>query len=234
MLDRGLDPSSKTEAGTTLLMMASADEDKVRLLLARGLNPKDRATSGVDALTIAAAQFGTSPAIKLLLDAGAEIHAPEGVRVRRSPLVFASMTGDNDTVTLLLARGAEPSSEALSEAVTFGHADVVRSLVEAGADVTLTESTGVNLLHWATITNRASVIPVLARAGVPLNAIDDHGFTPLMYAATVDVGDTQTLKLLLESGADRTIRNDQGRTPLEQAQRFKHARIVVALRGQTP
>jgi len=234
MLDRGLDPASKTEAGTTLLMMASADEDKVRLLLARGLDPKERATSGVDALTIAAAQFGTSPAIKLLIDAGAETHAPEGVRVRRSPLVFASMTGDNDTVKLLLARGAEPSSEALSEAVTFGHADVVRSLVNAGADVKLTESTGVNLLHWATITNRASVIPVLARAGVPLNAIDDNGFTPLMYAATVDVGDTQTLKALLESGADRTIRNDQGRTPLEQARHLKHTRIADALRGQTP
>src|SRR5262245_22682043 len=88
--DRGLDPASKTEAGTTLLMMAAADEDKVRLLLARGLNPKQRATSGVDALTIAAAQFGTSPAIKLLLDAGAETHAPEGVRARHAPLVFAS------------------------------------------------------------------------------------------------------------------------------------------------
>ena len=234
MIDRGLDPASKTEAGTTLLMMASSDEDKVRLLLARGLNPKERAASGVDALTIAAAQFGTSPAIKLLLDAGAETHAPEGVRVRRAPLVLASMAGDNDTVKLLLARGAEPSSEALSEAVTFGHADAVRSLVDAGADVKLTESTGVNLLHWATITNRASVIPVLARAGVPLNAIDDNGFTPLMYAATVDVGDTQTLTALLQSGADRTIRNDQGRTPLEQARHFKHARIADALRGQTP
>ena len=230
MLDRGLDPASKTETGTTLLMMASADEDKVRLLLARGLNPKARAPSGVDALTVAAAQFGTSPAIKLLLDAGAETHAPEGVRVRRSPLVFASMTGDNDTVKLLLARGAEPSSEALSEAVTFGHAEVVRSLVSAGADVKLAESTGVNLLHWATITNRASVILVLARAGVPLNAIDDYGFTPLMYAATVDVGDTQTLKALLESGADRTIRNDQGRTPFEQARHLKHAGIADALR----
>jgi ankyrin repeat protein len=65
---------------------------------------------------------------------------------------------------------------------------------------------------------------------VPLNATDDNGFTPLMYAATVDVGDTQALKALLESGADRTIRNDQGRTPLEQARRFKHARIADALR----
>ena len=94
----------------------------------------------------------------------------------------------------------------------------------------ITESSGVNLLHWATITNRTSVVPILARAGVPLDALDDNGFTPLMYAATVDVGDTATLKALLQAGADRTVRNDQGRTPLDQARHYRHTRIADALR----
>jgi ankyrin repeat protein len=232
-LDSGVDLSSKTEGGSTLLMMAAPDEDKVRLLVSRGADVKQRSPAGVDALTIAAAQVGTSASMARLLDAGAELRAPEGVRVRRSPLVVASMTGDLAAVTLLLSRGAEPASEALSEAVTFGHADVVRALVDAGADANLTERTGINLLHWAAITNRAAVIPILVRAHVPLNATDDNGFTPLMYAATVDVGDTETLKALLDAGADRRIRNDQGRTPLDQARRFKHARIVNALRSQS-
>jgi ankyrin repeat protein len=230
LLDSGLDPASKTDAGTTLLMMAAPDDEKVRLLLSRGVDPKARATSGIDALPIAAAQFGTSSAIARLLDAGAEVRVPENVRVRRTPLVLAAMAGDNDTVRLLLSRGLAPSEEALSEAVTFGHADVVRTLVEAGVNVQLTESSGVNLLHWATITNRAAVIPVLARAGVPVNAVDDNGFTPLMYAATVDVGDTETLKALLASGADRRIKNDDRRTPIEQARHYKHTRIVEALK----
>ena len=82
------------------------------------------------------------------------------------------------------------------------------------------------------ITNRAAVIPILVRAGVPLNATDDNGFTPLMYAATVDVGDTETLNALLSSGADRKIRNDQGRTPLDQARHYKHTRIADALRSR--
>ena len=168
--------------------------------------------------------------IARLLDAGAEVRAPEGIRVRRPPLVFAAMTGDNETVKLLLSRGVDASEEALSEAVTFGHADVVRTLVDAGVNVQLTESSGVNLLHWATITNRAAVIPVLARAGVPVNAVDDNGFTPLMYAATVDVGDTDTLRALLASGADRRIKNDEKRTPIEQARHYKHAAIVDALK----
>ncbi|HEY7187803.1 MAG TPA: ankyrin repeat domain-containing protein [Vicinamibacterales bacterium] len=230
LLVSGVDASSQTGGGSTMLMMAAPEDDKVRVLLARDAQVKQRSPAGVDALTLAAAQFGTSASIARLLDAGAEIRPPEGVRVRRSPLVLAAMTGDVAAIKLLLTRGAEPSSEALSEAVTFGHAEVVRALIEAGADARITESSGVNLLHWATITNRASVIPILVRAGVPLNATDDNGFTPLMYAATVDVGDTDTLKALLSSGADRKIRNDQGRTALDQARHYKHARIADALR----
>lgn len=140
------------------------------------------------------------------------------------------MTGDLETVKLLLGRGAEPSVEAVSEAVTFGHAEIIRALVEAGVNVRLTESSGITLLHWAAITNRASVIPVLTQAGVPLDATDDFGFTPLMYAATVDVGDTSTLKALLDAGADRRIRNSDGRTPLQQARHYRHARIADALK----
>ena len=55
------------------------------------------------------------------------------------------MSGDIESVRLLLARGAEASAEAVSESVTFGPPDVVQALVDAGADVTLTESSGNNL-----------------------------------------------------------------------------------------
>src|SRR5262249_52634546 len=146
-----------------------------------------------------------------LLDAGVPAQPPEGVRLKHAPLVFASMTGDLENVRLLLKRGASPSAEALSEAVTFGYADVVRALSEAGANLKITQSSGLNLLHWAAITGRATVIPVLASAGVPINATDDYGFTPLMYAATLDLGSADVLKELLRAGADRSIRNDDGR-----------------------
>jgi ankyrin repeat protein len=134
-------------------------------------------------------------------------------------------------VSLLLARGARanprpnPAGDSpISEAITFGRADIVRTLIRAGAKTDLVERTGVNLLHWATITNRADVIPELARSGVDINAIDNAGFTPLMYAATIDFGDTVTLTALLAAGADRTIRNGSGRTALEQARRLGHTR----------
>jgi ankyrin repeat protein len=212
-------------------MASVLDPEKVRTLIARGADVKARSSSGYDALTIACAYRGTAASIRALVEAGAEVQPPESVKVRNTPLVFAAMTGDLENVKLLLARGAEPSEKALSQAVTFGYTDVVQSLLGAGADaVGLKDSSGVNLLHWAAITDRPALVPVLAAAHVPIDDMDDNGFTPLMYAATIDFGDDAVLKALLKAGADKTIRNYEGRTPLAQAKHYKHSRLESTLR----
>ena len=230
LLDAGLDPNSKTKNGTTLFMAAALDAEKVRLLLSRRADAKARAASGHDALTIAAAYRGSAASLQLLLDAGADVQPPEGVRVRKTPLVLASMTGDLENIKLLLAHSATPLESALSEAVTFGYPDVVRALIAAGADTGIVDGSGINLLHWAAITNRPALIPALAEARVPINAMDDNGFTPLMYAATIDFGDAEVLKALLKAGADKSVRNSEGRTALAQARQYKHAHLEAALR----
>jgi ankyrin repeat protein len=228
-LDTGLDPNAHTSAGTTPLMAGALDADKVRLLIARGATVRTRGRSRTDALTIAASHVGTSESVRALLDAGAEATPPDDVRVRRSPIVAASLAGDLDNVGLLMAHGAKPSGEALSEAITFGHTAVVRALVDAGADTGGVDRTGINLLHWATIANRPAVIPILAAAGVNVNAIDEAGYTPLMYAVTIDQGNQDALEALLRAGADAQIRNADGRTALEQARRLKHEDAARAL-----
>ncbi len=228
--------NATTTNGTSLLMAAAPDVDKVRWLLAHGTDPRYRAPSGADAITAAASYRGSTDAIRALLDAGADAEPPASVKAPHSPLLFASMSGDLDTVQLLLSRGASanprpnPAGDSpLSEAVTFGHADIVHALVAAGAKVDLVESTGINLLHWAAIADRADVIPELAKAGVDVNAADEHGYTPLMYAATIDFGDTATLRALLAAGADRALKNASGRTPLQQARRLGHRQLARAL-----
>lgn len=229
LLDAGLDPNSKTSGGTTLLMMAATDADKVRLLVMRGADVKARSSAGYDALTIAASFHGTANSIRYLIEAGADAEPPEGVRVRRPPIAMASMTGDLENVQLLLADGAE-AGRGLADAVMFGYPDVVRTLIKAGANADIAESTGINLLHWAVITGRPAVIADLVKAGADLNGMDDFGFTPLMYAATIDFGDAESIKELIKAGANRSVRNYDGRTALQQAQRYKLTHLEAPLK----
>ncbi|HVH28813.1 MAG TPA: ankyrin repeat domain-containing protein [Vicinamibacterales bacterium] len=230
LLNAGLDPNARTAGGTTLLMASAWDPEKVRLLIQKGADVTVRSPSGADAISAATGIRGSTSSLVALLDAGAPANPPDAVRVRRSPIVLASMSGDVENVRLLLARGATASAEAAAEAVTFGYADVLGALVAAGVDVSGAESTGVNLLHWATITNRAAIIPILLAAGVPLDDVDGFGFTPLMYAATLDHGETSALQALLAAGADRGIKNEDGRTPLQQAQRLGHPQHANVLK----
>src|SRR4029079_16185812 len=129
---------------------------------------------------------GSARSAELLLAAGAESQPPDGVRVRNPPLTLRPLSGELESLNRLRARESTPTASALGEAVTFGYPDIVRALIAAGADADLTESAAINLLQWAAITDRPEVIPVLIEAKVPVNAMDDHGFTPLMYAATID------------------------------------------------
>ncbi len=130
-----------TPNGTTVLMAAAPDVDKVRLLLARGAVATFRSPSGNDAATAAASYRGSAAAIRALLDAGAAAEPPESVKARQSPLLLASMSGDLETVSLLLARGASanprpnPSGNSpISEAITFGRGDIVRVLIRSGRE----------------------------------------------------------------------------------------------------
>lgn len=197
------------------------------------IEPSVAALTPYAQLVAAASYYGNSANVAKLLAAGAPAMPPEGTRGRNTPLGLAAMSGDMETLRLLLKAGADPNSgSALSEAVTFGHAQVVRELIAAGADASGVEGTGINLMHWATITNRAEVIPVLAAAKVPLDEVDDNGFTPLMYAATIDFGDTKTLEALLAAGADMQVKDYKNRGPLQQAQRLKHSAIEKVLRAK--
>jgi ankyrin repeat protein len=220
-------------------MLAAHDAAKVRLLLARGADPKFRAPSGVDALTVAAGFRGNTETVRMLIDAGALPNPPEGIRLRNSPLVSACMHGDVDMVRLLLARGADPnftsrSNSPVSAAITFNRPEALDLLLKAGADATGVDGTGVNLLHWATITDRPETIPLLARAGVDLNAVDDNGFTPLMYAASIDFDDTRAIEALLTAGAKTSEKDFDNRIALDHARRLRHTRQIRLLDPSKP
>lgn len=94
-------------------------------------------------------------------------------------LTNAVTSGDEGTVTALLAKGADVNETtgggqtALILAVIFGHTNLVKLLVKAGADSQLRDNLGLNAIEWAkrrgsrealeilTGTNQATAAPIV-------------------------------------------------------------------------
>jgi len=119
--------------------------------------PSDPHPSPILDLWTAAFQ-GNLEAIKRHIAAGAEINAPF-----IAPGIPAS--------------GATP----LHLAVLADQGEVVRYLVEQGADLKAKakDAHGGTPLHWAAALGRIEMTRLLIEAGAEVNALDNHGFTPL-------------------------------------------------------
>jgi ankyrin repeat protein len=68
---------------------------------------------------------------------------------------------------------------------------------------------------------------VLLDRGIDVNARYRHDLTALMWAA--GYGKVQTVRRLLERGADRTLRDDRGKTAADIARDGRHEDVVRLL-----
>jgi ankyrin repeat protein len=239
LLERGLDPNSKTAAGSTLLMMAAADPEKVRLLLGAGADARAKAKSGFTALMAASLFQGSAASAKQLLAKGAEVNPGRDVLFDASPLFLATFAGEPETVALLRSRGADiqrrmnllgqfPASP-LFVAASMGDAEMVEDLLRYGANVREQEESDMTALDFAVLGNHVPVARVLLEGGAEVDHADKFGYTPLLYAATIDFGDTAMVRTLLEARADPKIRSKDGHTALAQAKRYGFAAIRQSL-----
>ena len=240
-LDGGLDPNSKTPEGTTLLMMTAHDPEKAKLLIDRGADVRAKAKTGYTALMVAATYFGTSESVKLLLEHGAEARPGAGVTFDATPLFLAAFAGDRDNIALLLAKGADPNrrmnligqfpTSPLLGAVLLGDPAVVQALLAAGADVHEKNQDDLTALHWAVVAHHADVARALLAGGADVNAVDRFGYTPLLYAATIDFGDADTVTALLGAGADANVKNKEGKTAWAKAGEYPYIRAALEKAG---
>ncbi len=77
-------------------------------------------------------------------------------------------------------------------------------------------------LDWAVVAHQTEAVRVLIAGGADVNAVDHFGYTPLMYAATIDYGDSSTVTELLKAGADPNLKDKKGETALAHARDYPY------------
>ena len=118
-----------------------------------------------------------------------------------------------DKLTPLTAN--EGTAEAaLHEAAWSGNLEKVKHLVDSGADVNWQDSIGETALFGAASWGQIEVVRYLLSVGARHDLRESHGFTPLHWAAR---GNLETLKLLIEAGADTNAEDQLGRLPIDIA-----------------
>ena len=212
-LKTGLDPNAASAGGTTVLMMAAHDPEKVKLLLARGAKATARAKSGYDALMIASLFRRNTAAMTLLLDAKAEVNPTKTV-FNATPLTLAAFTGDAEPVELLLKRGAKVGNRmmllgmvpanAFDIACSFESPSTIKLLAANGAQVDEVDPQGLTQLSLAALAHKNESVRALLEAGANPNHVDKLGLTPLQHTAGIEHLSPETAELLKQRGAGKS------------------------------
>jgi ankyrin repeat protein len=225
LLARGAEVNAKERRGQTAIMWAAADghAEVVDLLLKSGADFKTPLDGGFTPLFFAI-RAGHTDVVKLLLKSGADVN--EAMQPGRKA-----------------SRGPQSGMTPLLMAVENGHFELAIDLVKAGADPN-DQRAGYTALHnitWVRKPNSGEdedgqpppdgsgkidcleFVRQLVKLGADVNAriakgsggankLNLNGATPFLLAAKT--ADIALLKLLVELGADPTMTNADGDTPL--------------------
>mmetsp|Transcript_19107 Transcript_19107/g.24718 ORF Transcript_19107/g.24718 Transcript_19107/m.24718 type:complete len:886 (-) Transcript_19107:111-2768(-) len=208
---------------------------------------------GDSLLSVAAAAGRVEVVEYYLMRFGEELFVDQTSDDGSTPLLNACLTGQFDTMALLLNSQADPNKARLDgvtpliAACKYGHNQVANYLAMlASVDGTCHCQDGTNSLWYASLNGMSDVVAeLISQKNVSVNEGRDDDCTPLLMAA--GNGHLDVVRLLLSAGADPCLPRMDGTTPLHMACRRGHEDVVELLlrhdrelvgvtdkRGQTP
>lgn len=113
-------------------------------------------------------------------------------------------------------------------AASDGDSIQVRRFISEGISIDAQDSNGYTPLQAATSYNHTELTLELLTSGASINLTDHEGDTCLHLVTTPEV-----LQILLDHGADVTVRNKEGRLPIETAWIEARDEVVAVLEGLT-
>ena len=232
LLQARADVNARQPDGATALHWAAHHDDTALASrpLRAGARPGLADDTGATPLFLACMNR-SSAMVTLLLDAGADASA--ALLSGETTLMTCSRTGDTAAVRALLAHGAdvnrkEPHHDqtALMWAAAGAHPAVVSALIGAGADVHARSRT-----FSQTVTSEVTQRALREQLNY---TIERGGSTPLLFAARS--GDADSVRLLVDAGADVNDALPNGITALVEAAHSGHEDAGIALleKGANP
>ncbi|XP_076033747.1 uncharacterized protein LOC143020821 isoform X2 [Oratosquilla oratoria] len=224
LLDQGADPNMTRHTGTGAIFFAAQGGflDIVTMLLDNGVNIHQASKDGGTALVVAA-QCGHQDVVEFLLEKGA--NANVAMRDRASTLFVAAQNGHTGVVKALLKAGARVNTRRVDGATPLwiasqmGHHQAVRILLANGAFHDTPRHDGATPLLKAAHKGHIDVIQELLPYKPSLGLLKNG--ESALHAAALS-GDLRVTKTLLAAGADSSLKNDQGLTPVQIAVQSKH------------
>ncbi|HMV80341.1 MAG TPA: ankyrin repeat domain-containing protein [Leptospiraceae bacterium] len=169
--------------------------------------------------------------VKLLIENGADVNLG---KYDSFPIIEANYKKESpDIVKLLLDNGADASvcededsyETALSEQMfAGGNEQIVKMLLEKGADVNSLGLGEESPLHYAACYNLISTMKLIFEYKPTVNLKNYNGNTALHYAGTK--GNFEAAVLLIQNGADINIKNNENQTAFHFAAVNNHISLV--------